>query len=94
LGAQSAVGPRRVPSACVAPPLGYLRLTGDRGKILKGQIALTATRPTKPVISNNVISLKAGINGTYVTAEDAGASALIANRTAIGSYEKFTLITG
>jgi hypothetical protein len=61
--------------------------------MLKGQIALTATRPTKPVISNNVISLKAGINGRYVTAED-GASALIANRTAIGSYEKFTLITG
>lgn len=26
----------------------YLRLTGDGGKMLKGQIALTATRPTQP----------------------------------------------
>jgi chitodextrinase len=29
----------------------YLRLTGDGGKMLKGQIALTATRPTQPVLS-------------------------------------------
>src|SRR5882757_476751 len=28
----------------------YLRLTGDGGKMLKGTIALTATRPTKPVV--------------------------------------------
>ncbi len=27
----------------------YLRLTGDGGRMLKGQIALTATRPTQPV---------------------------------------------
>ena len=26
----------------------YLRLTGDGGRMLKGQIALTATRPTPP----------------------------------------------
>jgi hypothetical protein len=29
----------------------YLRLTGDGGRMLKGQIALTATRPTPPVAS-------------------------------------------
>ncbi|MGJ6967930.1 fibronectin type III domain-containing protein, partial [Streptosporangium sp. G11] len=29
----------------------YLRLTGDGGRMLKGQIALTATRPTRPVAS-------------------------------------------
>jgi chitodextrinase len=29
----------------------YLRLTGDGGKMLKGQIALTATRPTQPTVS-------------------------------------------
>jgi chitodextrinase len=29
----------------------YLRLTADGGKMLKGQIALTATRPTQPVVS-------------------------------------------
>ncbi|MDP9842091.1 fibronectin type III domain-containing protein [Streptosporangium lutulentum] len=30
----------------------YLRLTGDGGRMLKGQIALTATRPTPPVVSS------------------------------------------
>jgi chitodextrinase len=29
----------------------YLRLTGDGGKMLKGQIALTATRPTQPTVT-------------------------------------------
>ncbi|WNI19434.1 discoidin domain-containing protein [Actinacidiphila sp. ITFR-21] len=29
----------------------YLRLTGDGGRMLKGQIALTATRPTPPVVT-------------------------------------------
>jgi hypothetical protein len=29
----------------------YLRLTGDGGRMLKGQIGLTATRPTQPVVS-------------------------------------------
>ena len=29
----------------------YLRLTNDGGRMLKGQIALTATRPTQPVVS-------------------------------------------
>ncbi|MFD4547512.1 discoidin domain-containing protein [Streptomyces sp. NPDC058466] len=28
----------------------YLRLTGDGGRMLKGQIALTATRPTQPTV--------------------------------------------
>ncbi|MER5948096.1 discoidin domain-containing protein [Streptomyces sp. NPDC001904] len=30
----------------------YLRLTGDGGRMLKGQIALTATRPTPPTVNN------------------------------------------
>ncbi|MEU6852274.1 discoidin domain-containing protein [Actinacidiphila alni] len=30
----------------------YLRLTGDGGRMLKGQIALTPTRPTQPVVGN------------------------------------------
>jgi hypothetical protein len=33
----------------------YLRITGDGGKMLKKQIALTATRPTKPVITIETI---------------------------------------
>jgi hypothetical protein len=34
----------------------YLRLTGDGGKMLKGQIALTSVRPTQPVASAGVLS--------------------------------------
>ncbi|WP_236061621.1 xylosidase [Actinacidiphila acididurans] len=74
----------------------YLRLTGDGGRMLKGQIALTATRPTQPVVgsstpppSGTVISLRARANSQYVTADNAGASPLIANRTAIGGWEQF-----
>jgi chitodextrinase len=31
----------------------YLRLTADGGRMLKGQLALTATRPTPPMLSNS-----------------------------------------
>ncbi|WP_329179589.1 discoidin domain-containing protein [Streptomyces sp. NBC_01477] len=30
----------------------YLRLTGDGGRMLKGQLALTATRPTQPLVGS------------------------------------------
>ncbi|WP_405583077.1 fascin domain-containing protein [Streptomyces sp. NBC_01190] len=39
------------------------------------------------------MSLLAIANNQYVTAENAGAAALVANRTAIGPWEKFTLVT-
>ncbi len=39
--------------------------------------------------STPVISLRAHANGDYVTADNAGASPLIANRTAIGPWESF-----
>jgi len=77
----------------------YLRMTGDGGRMLKGQIALTATRPTQPLggtttppttpPATGVISLRARINGRYVAAESAGAQPLIANRTAVGGWEQF-----
>jgi hypothetical protein len=77
----------------------YLRLIADGGKMLKGQIALTATRPTQPVVggtttppATGVVSLRAHANSLYVTADNAGASALIANRTAIGGWEQFDQI--
>jgi hypothetical protein len=38
------------------------------------------------------VSLRAHANGEYVTAENAGASALIANRAAIGAWEEFDQI--
>ena len=73
----------------------YLRLTNDGGRMLKGQIALTATRPTSPVITGGtttVVSLRAMANNMIVTADNAGASPLIANRTAIGTWEEFDLL--
>ena len=74
----------------------YLRLTNDGGRMLKGQIALTATRPTQPTLGSTattVISLRSRANNMYVTADNAGASPLIANRTAIGTWEQFDQIT-
>jgi hypothetical protein len=73
----------------------YLRLTNDGGRMLKGQIALTATRPTQPTLSSatTVISLRSRANSMYVTADNAGASPLISNRTAIGTWEQFDQIT-
>jgi hypothetical protein len=38
----------------------YLRLTADGGKMLKGQIPLTATRPTPPVLSSGHPNLALG----------------------------------
>jgi len=45
-----------------------------------------STPPTR------VISLRAHANGKFVTAENAGAQPLIANRTAIGPWEQFDLL--
>ncbi|MEV4759587.1 lectin [Micromonospora sp. NPDC049559] len=78
----------------------YLRLTADGGRMLKGQLALTATRPTQPVLgsggnpppSSGVMSLRARVNGQYVTAENAGAAPLVANRAAVGGWEQFDLV--
>ena len=76
----------------------YLRLTADGGRMLKGQIALTATRPTLPVVAGSgpgagqVVSLRARADNRYVTAESAGAAPLIANRAAIGGWEQFDVL--
>jgi hypothetical protein len=40
-----------------------------------------------------VLSLRAMANNMIVTADSAGASPLIANRTTIGTWEQFTLIS-
>ena len=74
----------------------YLRLTADGGRMLKGQIPLTVTRTTPPVLSSvspgQIVSLRARANNLYVTADNAGAAPLIANRTAIGGWEQFDLL--
>jgi lysophospholipase L1-like esterase len=50
-------------------------------------LTLLSATPTQP--SSGVVSLRAHANGLYVTADDAGASPLIANRTSIGPWEQF-----
>src|SRR5258706_11572129 len=73
----------------------YLRITADGGKMLKGQIALTATRPTQPVLGGGtgtpptVISPRSRANSRYVSAANSGNSPLIASATAVGSWEQF-----
>jgi type 1 glutamine amidotransferase len=47
---------------------------------------------TPPPPPTRVISLRAHANGNLVTADNAGANPLIANRTAIGPWEQFDLL--
>lgn len=81
----------------------HLRLTADGGRMLKGQLPLTATRPTQPTVATTgTVSLRSRANNQYVSAPNgsalianqpsAGAQPLIANRTAIGTWEKFDLV--
>ncbi|QWF17740.1 hypothetical protein [Lysobacter capsici] len=75
----------------------YLRLTGDGGRMLKGALALTPVRPTAPVSGSTVgqatvLSLRSRVNNRYVVAESGGGQALIANRDAIGPWERFDMV--
>ena len=67
----------------------YLRLTGDGGRMLKGQLALTATRPTAPVVGDappaSAVGLRSRANGLFV-----GGSPLIASLPS--ASEKFTVV--
>lgn len=42
-------------------------------------------------LGNRKVALKSLVNSKYVTAEKAGTQPLIANRTAVGPWEKFNL---
>lgn len=75
----------------------YLRLTGDGGKMLKGLIGLTATRPTQPIVGGGsgapigqTITLKSS-NNLYVCSENA-TQAMNANRPAAGPWEQFVVV--
>ena len=43
-------------------------------------------------LGNGYMAVKSLVNGLYVTAENAGASPLIANRGAVGLWEEFQLV--
>lgn len=74
----------------------YLRLTGDGGRMLKGQIGLTPTRPTPPIPGGatvpigQTVTLK-GSNDLYVSSEN-GTQPMWCNRTAAQSWEQFTVV--
>ncbi|MDP9077827.1 MAG: lectin [Bacteroidota bacterium] len=75
----------------------YLRLTGDGGKMLKGQISLTATRPTQPVVSSGgvapigqTVTFK-GSNNLYVSSEN-GTQPMNCNRTTAQGWESFVIV--
>jgi hypothetical protein len=62
----------------------YLRLTNDGGRMLKGEIALTATRPTQPVVSTTTSSPAPTASATptaTATATAGGCGVLAANQT-------------
>jgi chitodextrinase len=54
----------------------YLRLTADGGRMLKGQIPLTATRPTPPVIGSGDTQAPSVPSGLHVTAHTATSATL------------------
>lgn len=63
--------------------------------LLGGIMTAAGAAPANCSVStppSRVISLRAHANGKYVTAENAGAQPLIANRTAIGPWEQFDLL--
>jgi hypothetical protein len=78
----------------------YLRLTGDGAKMLKGLIALTATRPTQPIIGSDngdvpigqTVTIK-GSNGLYVSSEN-GQQAMNCNRSVAQGWEQFAVLDG
>ena len=73
----------------------YLRLTNDGGRMLKGEIALTATRPTKPFIAGGAMGLTLSLrakNKKVVAADSKGTPALVASSGAIGSWGQFALL--
>ena len=52
----------------------------------------TADSVRDTAVGTEVVAFRAKANNRYVTAENTGKSSLIANRTAIGSWETFDLI--
>ncbi|GIF76539.1 lectin [Asanoa siamensis] len=76
----------------------YLRITADGGRMLKGQLALTATRPTQPVVGGQpplpggASGLRSRANNLWVQASDAGNGPLVARGTALGAWEGFDVV--
>ncbi|MEE4542631.1 hypothetical protein V2S66_11715 [Streptomyces sp. V4-01] len=74
--------------------LPFAQVSGTPATAAKhlGTVQLGLDAGTSSGGTGTVVSLRAHANGDYVTADNAGASPLIANRTAIGQWEQFDLI--
>ncbi len=67
-----------------------LYVTAGAGALVANSVTIgTGQKFTVVVNADGSVSLLALANNRYVTAENGGASALIANRTAIGAWERF-----
>ncbi|MFC4036609.1 right-handed parallel beta-helix repeat-containing protein [Streptomyces polygonati] len=94
-----AISPPNLPA-----PSGSATITGNTVTGLKpgASAYLNSSTGFSATVSGNswqgtsgpsgVVSLRAHANSQYVTADNAGASPLIANRTAIGAWESFDLL--
>jgi hypothetical protein len=64
--------------------------------LVAGATAVTPTvasaQVARKLVPGSIVSFRALANGRYVVAENAGAAALIANRTAIGLWERFAVV--
>jgi hypothetical protein len=71
--------------------LPYAQVSGSPATAAKhlGNVQIGLDGGSTSPGTGTVISLRAHANGDYVTADNAGASPLIANRTAIGQWESF-----
>ncbi|MEV8517403.1 glycoside hydrolase family 71/99-like protein [Dactylosporangium sp. NPDC051484] len=77
----------------------YLRITADGGRMFKGQAPLTPTRPTQPIVGGSttppptgVVALRSRANNLFVSARNAGASALQATASVVAAWEQFDQI--
>lgn len=82
------------PVNALTTSLPYAQVSGSPATAARhlGNVQIGLDGGGTPPAGGSVISLRAHANGDYVTAENAGAAPLIANRTAIGQWEQFDLI--
>jgi hypothetical protein len=78
-------------TASLTTSLPYAQVTGTPATAARhlGNVQIGLDGGSTPPTGSPVISLRAHANSDYVTADNAGASPLIANRTAIGPWEQF-----
>ncbi|MCA1675473.1 MAG: N-acetylmuramoyl-L-alanine amidase, partial [Actinobacteria bacterium] len=82
-------GGRTISTISAHRDVGSTACPGDRLYALLPQLRNDVANS---IGSSSLISLRAEVNNRYVVAENAGGAPLIANRTAIGLWEQFSLV--